>query len=77
MHVLHCCKSVYLSSVDCKIQEGIEAIHLYTGRTICKLHLPKDGLHADVNGDGVLDHAMAYGGNPQRNAHADTGAMLL
>lgn len=54
-------------------QEGIEAIHLFTGRTICKLHLPKDGLHADVNGDGVLDHAMAYGGNPQRNAHSDTG----
>jgi len=55
------------------MEEGIEAIHLFTGRTICKLHLPKDGLHADVNGDGVLDHAMAYGGNPQRNAHSDTG----
>lgn len=55
------------------MEEGIEAIHLYTGRTICKLHLPKDGLHVDVNGDGVLDHAMAYGGHPQSDIHSDTG----
>ena len=31
------------------------------GRTICKLHLPSPGLHADINGDGVLDHVQAYG----------------
>ncbi|MQM13049.1 hypothetical protein Taro_045972, partial [Colocasia esculenta] len=44
-------------------KEGIEAVHLATGRTICKLHLPEGGLHADVNGDGVLDHVQAVGGN--------------
>ena len=33
------------------------------GRTICKLHLPSPGLHADINGDGVLDHVQAYGEN--------------
>lgn len=38
------------------LEEGIEAVHLYTGRTICKLHLPNGGLHTDLNADGVLDH---------------------
>ncbi|KAL5752565.1 hypothetical protein ACOSP7_022762 [Xanthoceras sorbifolium] len=44
-------------------KEGIEAIHLASGRTICKLHLQEGGLHADINGDGVLDHVQAVGGN--------------
>ncbi|KAB1204498.1 hypothetical protein CJ030_MR8G021849 [Morella rubra] len=43
--------------------EGIEVIHLATGRTACKLHLQEGGLHADINGDGVLDHVQAVGGN--------------
>ena len=41
------------------LEEGIEAVHLYSGRTLCKLHLPPPGLHADLNGDGVLDHVQA------------------
>ncbi|KAG4403711.1 hypothetical protein GLYMA_01G170600v4 [Glycine max] len=44
-------------------KEGIEALHLASGRTICKLHLQEGGLHADINGDGVLDHVQAVGGN--------------
>ncbi|XP_022740574.1 uncharacterized protein LOC111292439 isoform X3 [Durio zibethinus] len=28
-----------------------------------KLHLQEGGLHADINGDGVLDHVQAVGGN--------------
>ncbi|XP_073289228.1 uncharacterized protein [Primulina huaijiensis] len=44
-------------------KEGIEAIHLATGRTLCKLHLQEGGLHADINGDGVLDHVQVVGGN--------------
>lgn len=44
-------------------KEGIEAVHLASGRTLCKLHLQEGGLHADVNGDGVLDHVQAVGGN--------------
>ncbi|MED6149605.1 hypothetical protein PIB30_064076 [Stylosanthes scabra] len=44
-------------------KEGIEAIHLASGRTICRLHLQEGGLHADINGDGVLDHVQAVGGN--------------
>ncbi|KAJ6929902.1 hypothetical protein NC652_013690 [Populus alba x Populus x berolinensis] len=44
-------------------KEGIEAVHLASGRTLCKLHLQDGGLHADINGDGVLDHVQAVGGN--------------
>ncbi|XP_071714628.1 uncharacterized protein [Rutidosis leptorrhynchoides] len=39
-------------------KEGIEVLHLASGRTLCKLHLQEGGLHADVNGDGVLDHVQ-------------------
>ncbi|KAJ6818483.1 uncharacterized protein M6B38_406085 [Iris pallida] len=42
-------------------KEGIEAIHLASGRTICKLHLLEGGLHADINGDRVLDHVQMRG----------------
>ncbi|CAM6104584.1 unnamed protein product [Calypogeia fissa] len=45
------------------LQEGIEAVHLATGRTVCKLLLTSGGLHADINGDGVLDHVQAVGGS--------------
>lgn len=38
------------------LEEGIEAVHLYTGRTICKLYLPPGGLHTDLNADGIPDH---------------------
>ncbi|GER40391.1 FG-GAP repeat-containing protein [Striga asiatica] len=44
-------------------KEGIEAIHLATGRTLCQLHLQEGGLHADINGDGVLDHVQVVGAN--------------
>lgn len=45
-------------------EEGIEAVHLYSGRTVCRLHLPSPGLNADLNGDGVPDHIVARGGDP-------------
>lgn len=44
-------------------KEGIEVLHVASGRTVCKLHLQEGGLHADINGDGVLDHVQAVGGN--------------
>lgn len=44
-------------------KEGIEAVHLASGRTVCKLHLQEGGLHADINGDGVLDHVQVVGGH--------------
>lgn len=47
-------------------KEGIEAIHLASGRTVCKLHLREGGLHADINGDGVLDHVQVVGRNGEQ-----------
>ncbi|KAB5556828.1 hypothetical protein DKX38_007737 [Salix brachista] len=56
-------------------KEGIEAIHLASGCTLSALnkfdechcfhwlHLQEGGLHADINGDGVLDDVQAVGGN--------------
>lgn len=38
------------------LEEGLEIVHLYSGRTVCKLHLPPGGLHTDLNADGVPDH---------------------
>ena len=43
-------------------EEGIEVIHLYSGKTLCKMAMPPGGLHADINGDGVVDHVQAHGG---------------
>ena len=43
------------------LRDGIQAVGLHTGRTICKLHLASPGLHVDLNGDGVLDHLQVTG----------------
>ena len=51
------------------LSEGIEAINLYTGETICSLLLPSPGLHADLDGDGVLDHVTAIGALHGSGAH--------
>lgn len=58
--------SLPANSIVAHLKEGIEVIHLYTGRTLCKLHLASGGLHVDLNGDGVLDHIKAEGGYESR-----------
>ena len=40
-------------------EEGIEVVHLFGGRTLCKMLLTPLDAHADVNGDGVLEHVSA------------------
>ncbi|GLI67342.1 hypothetical protein VaNZ11_011416 [Volvox africanus] len=50
------------------LEEGVEVLHLYSGRTVCKLHLPPRTLHADINGDGVLDHVSVYHGHTANGA---------
>ncbi|QDZ18116.1 hypothetical protein HOP50_01g06200 [Chloropicon primus] len=52
------------------LADGIHAIHLYTGRSICKLHLASPGLHADINGDGIIEHVQVYGKDPDYNYNA-------
>ena len=44
------------------LKEGIEVIHLYTGRPVCRLRLGR-GLYSDVNGDGIIDRIQAFGGH--------------
>mmetsp|Transcript_49500 Transcript_49500/g.116685 ORF Transcript_49500/g.116685 Transcript_49500/m.116685 type:complete len:769 (-) Transcript_49500:226-2532(-) len=39
--------------------DGVEVLHLHTGRPLCELPLAKDALHADLNRDGAVDHAEA------------------
>ncbi|KAK3131349.1 hypothetical protein QOZ80_6BG0505260 [Eleusine coracana subsp. coracana] len=56
-------------------KEGIEAVHLASGRTICKLHLTEGGLHADINGDGVLDHVQVVGANGIKEQTVVSGSM--
>ena len=46
------------------VEEGIEAIHLYSGRTVCRLYLDPYVLHVDLNGDGIPDHVHSVGGDP-------------
>ena len=43
------------------LRDGMEAVELGSGRTVCKLHLASPGLHVDLDGDGVLDHIQASG----------------
>lgn len=56
------------------LQQGLEVVHLFTGRTLCELHLAPGQLHVDINGDGVIDHIAASGGG---HAAADSSAPLL
>ena len=46
------------------LAEGIEAVHLFSGRTVCRLFLDPYVLHVDLNGDGIPDHVHAIGGHP-------------
>lgn len=47
------------------VEDGMEVIHLFTGRPVCRLKLEKKVLHVDVNGDGVPDHVHVSGGIPR------------
>ncbi|KAL6552509.1 hypothetical protein OROHE_007873 [Orobanche hederae] len=54
-------------------KEGIEAVHLASGRTLCKLHLQEGSLHADINVDGILDHVQVlHRGQHRHGARATT-----
>ena len=40
--------------------QGVEVLHLYQGRPLCSLRLsPHHASHADINGDGTIDHVNA------------------
>jgi len=43
------------------VEDGIEIIHMYSGRPVCRLALQPQVLHADINGDGIPDHVHVKG----------------
>lgn len=47
------------------VEDGLEIMHLFSGRPVCRLRLSKKALHADINGDGVPDHVHVSGGIPK------------
>lgn len=61
------------------LRDGIEILHLYSGRPLCRLTLQAGQVHVDMDGDGVIDHVEAVGGvhsASTRNAH-DAHAIRL
>jgi hypothetical protein len=50
-------------------REGVEVLDAFTGELICQLALEIPGYHADINGDGAIDHLDARG---HRARFADT-----
>jgi hypothetical protein len=50
------------------LRDGIELLHLYSGRPLCRLTLKAGEVHVDMNGDGVIDHVEAVGGIHRANS---------
>jgi hypothetical protein len=42
--------------------DGLEVLHLHTGRTLCQLPLPPHLTHTDINADGAIDRLEAVAG---------------
>lgn len=67
------------------LRDGIELLHLYSGRPLCRLTLRAGEVHVDMDGDGVVDHVEAVGaaggahiaGARARNAEAERHAVTL
>jgi outer membrane protein assembly factor BamB len=72
-----------------KLKTGLEIIHLYTGRPLCRLLLPPlhtettRGAYADINRDGIIDQILSVTGNipsdplPLCYATAQTGVPII
>lgn len=48
---------VGLNAVVAHSREGIEIVDVQTGKAMCSVVLAEGQLHADVNRDGMVDHA--------------------
>lgn len=55
------------------LRDGLEILHLYSGRPLCRLTLKAGEVHVDMDGDGVIDHVEAIGGLHQAAARARSG----
>ena len=59
------------NAIVAHLEDGIEVIHLFTGRPVCKLHLQSGSLHADLNGDGIVDHVQVFHGTVSADQEVD------
>uniref|UniRef100_A0A6U4M9Z2 FG-GAP repeat-containing protein n=2 Tax=Hemiselmis andersenii TaxID=464988 RepID=A0A6U4M9Z2_HEMAN len=46
--------------------EGLEVLHLHTGRTLCQLPMPPHVTHTDINSDGAIDRLESVTGHPHQ-----------
>ena len=72
------------NAIVARRQNGIEVVHLFTGRPLCQLPLPevhsRGGAlqsHADINGDARIDHVIAVGRGREGAAWASEGAAAM
>ena len=42
------------NSIVAHLRDGVEVIHLYTGRPLCRISLKRGAVHADLDADGVI-----------------------
>ncbi|KAL5466741.1 hypothetical protein EMCRGX_G030890 [Ephydatia muelleri] len=55
--------------------KGVDVLHIYQGRPLCSLQLSTHhSAHADINGDGVIDHVQAVVLNPGEVSTYDDSA---
>lgn len=64
------------NAIVAHLRDGVEIIHMFTGRTLSHLALKPSALHVDLNGDGVIDHIEAVGFDPASEGHRSDSESL-
>ena len=54
---------------------GVEVLHLYTGRPLTQLPLQPHAAHADINGDGSVDHVSGLSSEDTHTLLAEAAAL--
>ena len=65
------------NAVVAHTKEGVELLSFYTGRPLAHLALQQGQLHADLNGDGVIDHLQLHNGGQASEGGEGGGAEEL
>ena len=60
------------NAIVAHLRDGLEILHLYSGRPLCRLTLKPGEVHVDLNGDGTIDHVEVLGGTHATGAQART-----
>ena len=56
-------------------RHGVEVLHLYTGRPLTQLPLQPHAAHADINGDGSVDHVSGLSSHDTHTLLAEAAAL--